>query len=196
MGSYWVGDHQGNLGLLCTERQGQTISVLALKTLWGVILSWLWLLLIISHKGGHFFTWYRLILSCFSCSNFRFSSAWRSTFFWARPTNTIFPLISFPFISSTAWGKSPKQHIPGYNKSIINIQYCPWVAASELCVLRSDLKVTQQQKHSPSSTLVSSTAQTVCCFNTGSSPAESSFWAYAEFYREVLFLAASHFNEA
>lgn len=57
----------------------------------------------IQNRRTHSLTWYRLILSCFSCSNFRFSSAWRSTFFCARPTNTIFPLISFPFISSTAW---------------------------------------------------------------------------------------------
>lgn len=51
-------------------------------------------------------TWYLLILSCLSCSNFLLSSACLSIFFWARPTNTVLPFSSEPFISSTAWGKN------------------------------------------------------------------------------------------
>jgi hypothetical protein len=40
--------------------------------------------------------------SIFSISNFFFSSACLSAFFWARPTNRVFPPTSLPFRSSTA----------------------------------------------------------------------------------------------
>lgn len=47
-------------------------------------------------------TWYLLTRSCFICSNFLFSSLCLSSRFCARPTYTIRPLISFPFMSATA----------------------------------------------------------------------------------------------
>lgn len=47
-------------------------------------------------------TWYLLTRSCLICSNFLFSSLCRSSRFCARPTYTMRPLISFPFMSATA----------------------------------------------------------------------------------------------
>ena len=41
---------------------------------------------------------YLLRRSILSASNFFFSSAWRSAFFWARPTKTVFPSRSWPEI--------------------------------------------------------------------------------------------------